>query len=52
MSVDLKTLGQMFKDKREEMHLTLKEIENATSIRRSYLQAIEEGSAEKLLSGV
>ncbi len=52
MSVDLKTLGQMFKGKREEMHLSLKEIENATSIRMSYLQAIEEGSADQLLSGV
>ncbi|MFA5250200.1 MAG: helix-turn-helix domain-containing protein [Parachlamydiales bacterium] len=52
MSIDLKGLGQMFKEKREEMHLSLKEIENATSIRISYLQAIEEGSAEKLLSGV
>jgi cytoskeletal protein RodZ len=52
MSVDLKILGQMFRDKREEMHLSLKEIENATSIRMNYLQAIEEGSAEKLLSGV
>lgn len=52
MSVDLKLLGTMFKGKREEMHLTLKEIENATSIRMVYLQAIEEGSVEKYLSAV
>lgn len=52
MTVDLRGLGLMFKNKREEMHLSLKEIENATSIRMPYLQAIEEGNAEKLLSGV
>lgn len=52
MSVDLRTLGIMFKEKREEMHLSLKEIENATSIRKSYLQAIEDGCAEKFLSGI
>ena len=52
MSVDLISLGRMFKEKREEMHLSLKEIENATSIRMSYLKAIEEGCAEKFLSGI
>lgn len=52
MSIDLKSLGTMFKGKREEMHLSLKEIENATSIRMNYLQAIEEGNVEKYLSAV
>ena len=52
MSIDLKSLGTMFKGKREEMHLSLKEIENATSIRMTYLQAIEEGEFHKLISPV
>ena len=38
-------LGDLFRSKREEMSLTLKEVENATSIRMLYLQAIEEGRA-------
>lgn len=52
MSSDLKSLGVLFKDKREEMHLTLKEVENATSIRMMYLQAIEEGKVDNYLSPV
>lgn len=46
----LKKVGEMFQGKREEMHLTLKEVENATSIRTQYLQAIEEGKIEQYLS--
>ena len=52
MSIDLKVLGTMFKEKREEMHLSIKEIENATSIRMTYLQAIEEGMIDKYISPV
>lgn len=52
MNDDLKPLGIIFKDKREEMHLSLKEVENATSIRMMYLQAIEEGKVENYLSAV
>ena len=52
MRSDLKSLGTTFKEKREEMHLSLKEVENATSIRMIYLQAIEEGKVEKHLSAV
>ena len=48
----IKDLGQTFRQKRKEMHLSLKEIENATSIRMMYLQAIEEGDIEKHLSAV
>lgn len=46
----LKKVGSLFQGKREEMHLTLKEVENATSIRTQYLQAIEEGRIEQYLS--
>jgi cytoskeletal protein RodZ len=52
MNKDLRSLGIIFKDKREEMHLSLKEVENATSIRMMYLQAIEEGKVENYLSAV
>ncbi len=52
MSEGLKKLGEKFRSKREEMSLTLKEVENATSIRMIYLQAIEEGSVDHFLSNV
>ena len=52
MEAALKKLGMIFKGKREEMHLSLKEVENATSIRMMYLEAIEEGSVDKFLSPV
>jgi len=47
-----KEIGELFKAKRQEMNLSLKEIENATSIRMLYLKAIEEGSVDRLLSQV
>lgn len=52
MSDGLKSLGEKFRGKREEMNLTLKEVENATSIRMIYLQAIEEGRVDHFLSNV
>ena len=52
MNEELKIIGKGFREKREEMHLSLKEVENATSIRQNYLQAIEEGSASQFLSPV
>ena len=48
----LKILGGDFRKKREEMHLSLKEVENATSIRKAYLEAIENGNVEKFISSV
>ncbi|HSX26637.1 MAG TPA: helix-turn-helix domain-containing protein [Chlamydiales bacterium] len=52
MSEGLKKLGEKFRVKREEMNLSLKEVENATSIRMLYLQAIEEGRVGHFLSTV
>ena len=52
MSEGLKKLGDIFRAKREEMSLSLKEVENATSIRALYLQAIEEGRICHFLSTV
>jgi len=45
-------MGDSFRHKREEMSLSLKEVENATSIRILYLQAIEEGRVQQFLSNV
>ena len=52
MSEQKKQIGGLFKTKRQEMNLSLKEVENATSIRMLYLKAIEEGGVDKLLSKV
>lgn len=49
---DKKEFGEVFQVRRKEMNLGLKEVENATSIRTSYLQAIEEGQFGKLISPV
>ena len=50
MSEELKKMGEMFRSKREEMNLSLKEVENATSIRMLYLQAIEDGRVGHFIS--
>ncbi len=49
---EMKSIGEIFKNKRKEMNLSLKEAENATSIRTTYLQSIEEGDLSKLISPV
>lgn len=48
----IKSLGESLKQKRKERNLSLKEVENATSIRMNYLQAIEEGDFNQLISPV
>lgn len=45
-------LGEILKKRRQERHLSLKEIENATSIRMNFLSAIEEGQVGKLISPI
>ena len=52
MSEDIKRLGNIFKGKRKEMNFSLKEVENSTSIRSAYLEAIEEGKITQFVSGV
>lgn len=49
---EIKTLGEMFKARRKEMNISLREAENATSVRASYLHSIEEGDVSKLISPV
>lgn len=52
MAEELKRLGDILRSKRKELNLSLKEVENATSIRSSYLEAIEEGSITSLIAGI
>lgn len=52
MTEDAKKLGELFKTKRKELNLSLKEVENATSIRASHLESIEEGKDDAFLAPV
>ena len=52
MNDDVVNLGALIRAKREELKLTLREVENSTSIRSSYLKAIEEGKVYELIAGV
>ncbi len=52
MNEESKTVGEVFKMKRMELNFSLKEVENSTSIRSSYLEAIEDGCIQQLISGV
>lgn len=52
MHTELISLGEVFKGQREKKNLSLKEVENSTSIRMAYLQAIEEGKFGQLISPV
>jgi cytoskeletal protein RodZ len=52
MNDDLIEIGKIVKQRRQERNLSLKEIENATSIRMNFLAAIEEGQLSKLISPV
>lgn len=50
--VIMKEIGEQLRQKRKEMNLSLKEAENTTSIRMTYLLALEEGEMDKLISPV
>lgn len=45
-------LGDLLRQTRQERNLSLKEVENATSIRLGYLESIEEGHFGKLISPI
>ncbi|ANG66341.1 helix-turn-helix domain-containing protein [Chlamydia gallinacea] len=49
---ELVHLGEIFRNKREEKSLSLKDVETATAIRCSCLEAIENGCLGKLISPV
>lgn len=48
----MKSVGMVLKQRRKELNVSLKEAENATSIRMSYLQSIEEGDVSKMISPI
>ena len=52
MDSDAKTLGELFRSKRVEKGMTVKEVESSTSIRAAYIEAIESGSLQNLISQV
>lgn len=52
MSEEIKRVGAMLKAKRKELNLSLKEVENSTSIRSGYLEAIEEGRISQFISSI
>ena len=52
MTENVQDLGVQFAERRKELKLSLKEVESATSIRTSYLEAIEAGNMDKLISPV
>ena len=52
MNEEIKKIGDLFKSKRKKLNLSLKEVENATSIRTNHLEAIEEGKEDQFLSPV
>ena len=49
---EISRMGDLLRQKRTELNLSLKEAENATSIRTAYLQALEEGEMNKLISPI
>jgi cytoskeletal protein RodZ len=52
MATDMKGIGDMLRQRRKELNLSLRDIESGTSIRTAFLQAIEEGQMEKLISPI
>lgn len=52
MNPEMSQIGEIFRKKREEMALSLKEVENAIYIRKTFLQAIEEGTIEQFIANV
>lgn len=49
---EMKSIGELLRQRRKEINISLKEAENATSIRMAYLQALEEGEMSRLISPV
>ena len=52
MVLEMMTLGDVYKAKRCELNLSVKEVESATSIRATYIEAIETGIGLETLSYV
>ena len=52
MTENVQEIGVQFVERRKELKLSLKEVESATSIRSPYLEAIEAGNMDKLISPI
>jgi len=52
MTEELRRVGEMLRQKRQERGLSLKEVENATSVRQPFLVAIEDGSITENLAAI
>jgi len=52
MKKELTALGEELKSRRNELNISLKEAQNATSIQMSHLVALEEGEIDRLISPV
>jgi cytoskeletal protein RodZ len=52
MSDEFKRVGNIFRTKRKDLNISLKEAANSTSIRPGYLDAIEEGSIRQFIAPV
>lgn len=52
MNEELKSVGSMLRNRRKELNFSLKEVENSTSIRCNYLEAIEEGKVSEFISSI
>lgn len=50
MITDAKTLGDLLRQRRQELKISLKDVENATSIRLMFLHAIEDGQFDQLIA--
>ena len=50
--MDAQKLGALFAERRKELNISLKDVELATSIRLHYLQAIEEGQFDQIISPI
>jgi cytoskeletal protein RodZ len=51
-SEDMKKVGEILRARRNEMNMSIKEAENATSIRANHLEAIEQGRSDEHLSSI
>ena len=45
-----KSIGEIFKHRREDLGVTIKDVESETSIRSPFLEAIEEGRIDSMIS--
>jgi len=48
----LKTIGEILSRRRKELNLSLKEVENGTSIRETHLKSLEAGNWDNLIAPI